>query len=189
MDEMWNDQIVQLGAEDLDSKPTNTEVHEGPHWTERYVGPSAPQIAAMLPHSVRLVRGWFWTSTAVCHGGGTDRLAFRTRPDGNGIEVRCHTAGCSPDTVIAGMEEVTGLPIRTAYEPTPDPDNMASRFRNWPPSRLAIYGGVALAFAVPLLLGHGLEVASLSVSGYSAGWFLAANSILRSIEAEERGFR
>ena len=49
-------------------------------------------------------RGWFWTTTAVCHGGKSDGLAFRQRPDGNGIEIRCHTGGCSAGVVITELE-------------------------------------------------------------------------------------
>ena len=60
--------------------------------TERYTGPSAGRIADLLPHRVSFEKGWFWTA-AVCHGAQSDGLAFRQRPDGNGIEVRCHTQG------------------------------------------------------------------------------------------------
>ena len=48
--------------------------------TEQYVGPSATRIADLLPHRVSFERGWFWTSTSVCHGGKSDGLAFRQRP-------------------------------------------------------------------------------------------------------------
>ena len=63
--------------------------------TERYTGPSAKRIADLLRHRVSFERGWFWTVTAICHGGKSDGLAFRQRPDGNGIDVHCHTGGCS----------------------------------------------------------------------------------------------
>ena len=72
--------------------------------TEQYVGPSALRIANLLPHRVSFERGWFWTTTAVCHGGKSDGLAFRQRPDGNGIDVRCHTGGCSKGVVITELE-------------------------------------------------------------------------------------
>ena len=52
--------------------------------TERYTGPSAKRIADLLPHRVSFERGWFWTTTATCHGGRSDGLAFRQRPDGRG---------------------------------------------------------------------------------------------------------
>ena len=71
---------------------------------EQYIGPSALRIASLLPHRVSFERGWFWTSTAVCHGGKSDGLAFRQRPDGNGIDVRCHTGGCSAGVVITELE-------------------------------------------------------------------------------------
>ena len=60
---------------------------------EQYVGPSAARIANLIPHRVSFERGWFWTTTAICHGGKSDGLAFRQRPDGNGIDTRCHTGG------------------------------------------------------------------------------------------------
>ena len=50
---------------------------------------TAKQIADLLPLRVS-EKGWFW-DTAVCHGAQSDGLAFRQRPDGNGIDVRCHT--------------------------------------------------------------------------------------------------
>ena len=77
--------------------------------TERYVGPSARRIADLLPHKVSFERGWFWTSTAVCHGGKSDGLAFRQKPDGEGIDVRCHTGNCSPGVVITQLEAAVGL--------------------------------------------------------------------------------
>ena len=60
----------------------------GTAMAEQYVGPSAKRIADLLPHRVSFERGWFWTTTAVCHGGKSDGLAFRQRPDGNGIDVQ-----------------------------------------------------------------------------------------------------
>ena len=54
------------------------------------------------------------------HGGKSDGLAFRQRPDGNGIDVRCHTGGCSLGVVITELEVLIGLPIWTAYVPVRD---------------------------------------------------------------------
>ena len=84
---------------------------------ERYTGPSARRIADLLPHRVSYERGWFWTTTAICHGGKSDGLAFRQRPDGEGIEVRCHTGGCSHGVALTHLEALVGLPIWTAFEP------------------------------------------------------------------------
>ena len=50
-------------------------------------------------------------------GAESDGLAFRQQPDGNGVEVRCHTGGCGPGVVITVMETLIGLDIWTAYEP------------------------------------------------------------------------
>ena len=88
--------------------------------TEQYVGPSAARIANLIPHRVSFERGWFWTTTAICHGGKSDGLAFRQRPDGNGIDTRCHTGGCTAGVVITELEVLIGLPIWTAYEPVQD---------------------------------------------------------------------
>ena len=98
---------------------------------EQYIGPSALRIANLLPHRVSFERGWFWTTTAVCHGGKSDGLAFRQRPDGNGIDVRCHTGGCSAGVVITELEALIGLPIWTAYEPVSDAAARAPEKRTW----------------------------------------------------------
>ena len=52
----------------------------GPDMKERYVGPSATRIADLLPHRVSFERGYFWTTTAICHGGKSDGLAFSPNP-------------------------------------------------------------------------------------------------------------
>ena len=64
--------------------------------TEQYVGPSALRIANLIPHRVSFERGWFWTSTAICHGGKSDGLAFRQRPDGNGIDTGATPGAARP---------------------------------------------------------------------------------------------
>ena len=66
---------------------TATNEQGGTGMAEQYTGPSAMRIANLLGHRVSFERGWFWTTTAVCHGGKSDGLAFRQRPDGNGIDV------------------------------------------------------------------------------------------------------
>ncbi len=70
--------------------------------TERYIGPSAARLADLIPHRVSFDRGWFWTTAAICHGGRSDGLAFRQRPDGEGIDVRCHTRGLLRHAGAAG---------------------------------------------------------------------------------------
>ena len=137
---------------------------------QRYTGPSAGRIASLIPHAVGFERSWFRTSTAVCHEGDEpDGLAFRQRPDGNGIDVRCHSGGCTRAHVITAIEGVIGLPIWTAYEPVPKPTDRAPR-RPWPAKRVAVLAGLAALLAAPLALGHGLEmvaanVATLGVAG------------------------
>ena len=87
---------------------------------ERYTGSSAGRIADLLPHRVSYERGWFWTTMAICHGGQSDGLAFRQRQDGEGIDVGCHTGGCSAGVVTTEFEALIGLPIWTAHEPVRD---------------------------------------------------------------------
>ena len=137
---------------------------------QRYTGPSAGRIASLVPHEVSFERGWFRTTTALCHGGDEpDGLAFRQRPDGNGIDVRCHTGGCTRGQVVTALEGAVGAPIWTAYEPITGTEVQPAS-RRWPIRRLLLAGGTALLLAAPLLLGHGLEpaianVAALGVAG------------------------
>ena len=139
--------------------------------TERYTGPSAARIADLLPHRVSFEKGWFWTA-AVCHGGQSDGLAFRQRPDGNGIEVRCHTQGCGPGVVITEIEELVGLDIWTAYEPVSDARARASEKRPWWKRPKVIGAGViALVVAAPLLTLD-VELFFLNLFGLGVVWLL-----------------
>ena len=139
---------------------------------ERYTGPSARRIADLLPHRVSFERGWFWTTTAVCHGGKSDGLAFRQRPDGNGIDVRCHTGGCSTGVVITEMEALIGLDIWTAYEPVVDASAKPDEKRPWWKRPKVIAAGViSLVVAAPLITGDG-ELVFLNLVGLGIGWLL-----------------
>ena len=133
---------------------------------ERYTGPSAGRIADLLPHRVSFDRGWFWT-TAVCHGGKSDGLAFRQQPDGNGIEVRCHTGGCGKGVVITELEALIGLPIWTAYEPVRTPEKRPW----WRQRRFVVPAVVALIVAAPLLT---LDLEPLLPEPVRAGHRMAA---------------
>ena len=140
--------------------------------TERYTGPSAARIADLLPHRVSFDKGWFWTSTAVCHGGKSDGLAFRQRPDGQGIDVRCHTRGCSAGVVITQLESVVGLPIWTAFEPVGDSAVKAPEKQPWwKRKNVVVAGVVALVVAAPLLTLD-LELFFLNLFGLGIGWLL-----------------
>ena len=140
--------------------------------TERYTGPSALRIANLLPHRVSFERGWFWTSTAVCHGGKSDGLAFRQRPDGNGIDTRCHTRGCSAGVVITELEELVGLPIWTAFEPVGDAAVKPDVKRPWwKRKRVVAAGVIALVVAAPLLT-FDLELFFLNLFGLGIGALL-----------------
>ena len=131
---------------------------------QRYTGPSAGRIARLVPHDVSFERGWFRTTSAICHGGDDpDALAFRQRPDGNGIDVRCHTGGCTRGHIVTALEGAIGLPIWTAYEPVGETEVEAPR-RQWSRRRLALVVGGALLLAAPLLLGHGVETAAANVA-------------------------
>ena len=96
----------------------HTDAMEMRATAQQYTGPSAGRIASLIPHAVGFERGWFQTTTAICHEGDEpDGLAFRQRPDGNGIDVRCHTGGCTRGHIVTALEGLIGLPIWTAYEP------------------------------------------------------------------------
>ncbi len=143
--------------------------------TQRYTGPSAGRIASLMPHEIGFERGWFRMSAAVCHEGDEpDGLAFRQRPDGNGIDVRCHTGGCTRAHVITAIEGVIGLPIWTAYEPVSETPPDAPRRRGWPRRRVALIAGAALLLAAPLALGHGLEMATMNAAGFGVAGLLLA---------------
>ena len=139
---------------------------------EQYVGPSAKRIADLLRHRVSFERGWFWTTTAICHGGKSDGLAFRQRPDGNGIEIRCHTGGCSAGVVITELEALVGLPIWTAYDPVSDTAAKAPEKRPWwKQRRVVVPAVVALVIAAPLLTLD-VEIFFLNLVGLGIGWML-----------------
>ena len=153
-----------------DSQTQATEGGSG--MAERYTGPSARRIADLLPHRVSYERGWFWTTTAICHGGKSDGLAFRQRPDGQGIEVRCHTRGCSAGVVITQLEALIGLPIWTAFEPVGDATGEAEAKKPWwKHQRVVVAGVVALVVAAPLLTLD-LELFFLNLFGLGIGWLL-----------------
>ncbi len=145
---------------------TGTQASEGgTDMAERYIGPSARRIADLLPHRVSFERDWFWTTTAICHGGKSDALAFRQRPDGEGIDVRCRT-GCSPGLIITELEVLIGQPIWAAYESVGDEAVKAPVTRQWwTRKRFVVAGVVALVVAAPLLLGLGLETTVLNLVG------------------------
>ena len=147
---------------------------------EQYVGPSAARIADLLPHRVSFERGWFWTSTAVCHGGKSDGLAFRQRPDGNGIDVRCHTRGCGRGVIVTEVESLIGLPIWTAYEPVVGAANNAPEKQPWWKRRKVVVAGVvALIVAAPLLTLD-MELFFLNLVGLGIGWLLLRRFMQRS---------
>ncbi len=159
---------------------SRTQADEGGlDMTEQYVGPSAMRIANLIPHRVSFERGWFWTTTAICHGGKSDGLAFRQRPDGNGIDTRCHTGGCTPGVVITELEVLIGLPIWTAYEPVDDARVKAPEKRKWwQRKRVVVAGIVALVVAAPLITGDG-ELVFLNLVGLGIGALLLRRFLVR----------
>ena len=161
------------------SESTHELVAGGIDMTERYIGPSAARIADLIPHRVSFDRGWFWTTTAICHGGKSDGLAFRQRPDGEGIDVRCHTRGCSRGLIVTHLEALVGLPIWNAYEPVGDTAHKPPSQSWWTPKRIAVAGVIALVVAAPLLLGHGLEAAFLNLVGLGIAALLVWRFIRR----------
>ncbi len=156
----------------MDESRTQDNGEGGTSMAERYTGPSAARIADLLAHRVSFDRGWFWTSTAVCHGGKSDGLAFRQRPDGNGIDVRCHTRGCGRGVIVTELEALTGLPIWTAYEPVRDAAVGAEAKKPWwKRKKVVVAGVVALVVAAPLLTLD-LELFFLNLFGLGIGWLL-----------------
>ena len=166
------------GERHMESAMTDIDEKMEPDVKEVYVGPSALWIARRLPHRARFHNGWFWT-TAVCHSRRDDGLAFRQRPDGEGIDVRCHTGDCSPEWAADALGGQAGWPIRWAYEPLAEEIDRLWWIRHWPRWRLESYAAVALAFTVPLLLGHGLEAAILTCLAFSVGSLLTGRHMMR----------
>ena len=160
--------------------------NESTRTRRRYTGPSAARIADLIaPHQrVRFERGWFWTA-AVCHESEQDTLAFRQRPDGDGIDVRCKSAGCRREQVIKRLETLAGEPIWSAYGVTTDTSNRSEtateppatassskegRERNWSVMLLPF---VLLLLAAPLAMGFDLQVVALNAFGFGwAGWLV-----------------
>ena len=174
-----------------------TTTHTGAR--SRYAGPTAARIAEQIaPHRrVRFERGWFWTG-AVCHDSEQDVAAFRQRPDGDGIDVRCKSAVCSRERIIRSLEQLTGESIWSAYmteprssTPTQATDDQSdatdgARGHSW---RLALAPFIVLLLAAPLVFGHGLEVVALNALGLGwIGW-LAHRLLLNRRRSLAKGGR
>ena len=150
---------------------------------QRYTGPSAGIIAQRIPHPIAFERGWFRTSSAVCHHGEEpDGLAFRQRPDGNGIDVRCHSGGCTRAHAVTAIEGVIGLPIWTAYETATETAEVRSR-RRAPLRSIVVAGGFAALLAAPLALGHGTEAALANAAAFGVAGLLLAGLPARARRA------
>lgn len=141
----------------------------------RYVGASAARIAKLIAadQRVRFERGWFWTA-ASCHDSAQDLMAFRQRPDGDGIDVRCRSAGCPRERIIRRLETITGESIWSAYaaETTPSAPPQTSAdlageahgtgSRSW---RVALASFIVLLVAAPVVFGYDLQLAALNAVG------------------------
>ena len=168
MEALRTHDIGKGGEKHMESALTDIDGMTGRDVKEVYVGPSALWIARLIPRRVDFSQGWFRTTTEICHEGRSDGLAFRQSPDGNGIDVRCHTRGCSRDVAMAGLETATGCPSGTHTRRLDRPVDRLWWLRHWPWERLAWYGAAALAFAAPLLVGLGLQAAILNCLCFSA---------------------
>ena len=165
------------------SESTHSRTHA------RYTGPSAARIAELIApqQRVRFERGWFWTA-AVCHESEQDTLAFRQRPDGDGIDVRCKSTGCRREQVIKRLEMLTGEPIWSAYGTDPDgsdspqpekPESGATATRDW---RALLLAFALLLLAAPIALGFDLQVVALNAFGLGwAGWLLRRVVLIRRV--------
>ena len=175
-----------------------------------YVGPSAARIAEQIAtqQRVRFERGWFWTG-AICHESKEDLAAFRQRPDGDGIDVRCRSANCSRERIIRSLEWLTGESIWSAYGTArTEPRATASSSSHSPADESAETGGnegtggrfwrlaflpfIGVLVMASFILGFELEVAALSALGYGwVGW-LAHRAVVthrRAAAAAARGGR
>ena len=174
-----------------------TTTHTGAR--SRYTGPTAARIAELLaPHGrVRFERGWFWTPAA-CHDSEQDLMAFRQRPDGDAIDVRCKSAGCSRERIIRSLERLSKESIWSAYTteprvatPTEAPaddsvETAQAGRRSW---LGALAPFVVLLLAAPLIFGSGLEVAALNTVGIAwVGW-LAHRALVGRRRAVAKGGR
>ncbi|MDE2968459.1 MAG: hypothetical protein OXS30_13355 [Chloroflexota bacterium] len=162
----------------------------------RYVGHSAARIADLIApqQRVRFERGWFWTQ-AVCHDSEQDQLAFRQRPDGEGIDVHCRSAGCSRERVIRSLEQLTGESIWSAYTTEPRPSTTTRTTPNETDSTggrlmpIVLAPLIGLLLAAPLLFGYDLQVAALNAAGLAwAGW-LARRFLVSRRRAAAKGGR
>ena len=138
--------------------------------TERYTGPSAKRIADLLSHRVSFDRGWFWTTTAICHDG---------RSDGEGIDVRCHTGGCSRGVVTTHLEAAIGLPIWTAYAPVREAAVEAPEKLPWRKRKRVVVAGVVALVVAALLITGDVEVFALNVVGLGIGALLLRRFLAR----------
>ena len=161
-----------------------SNVRESTRTRSRYTGPSAARIAELIApqQRVRFEQGWFWT-VAVCHESEQDQdlVAFRQRPDGDGIDVRCKSAGCRRERIIKRLETLTSEPIWSAYgvstDTSKEPDAAASSSasndgceRNW---NVILLPFVLLLLAAPLVMGYDLQVVVLNAFGFGwAGWLV-----------------
>ncbi len=178
----------------------DTNETNGTRTRGRYVGPTAARIAELIApqHRVRFERGWFWTA-ATCHESEQDLLAFRQRPDGDGIDVRCKSAGCSRERIIRRLETLAGESIWSAYRaedaPAPAPPNSAAEStsasndtgaRSW---RVVLLPFVIFLLAAPLVLGYDLQVVALNAFGLGwAGW-IAHRIVLSRLASVARAGR
>ena len=86
--------------------------------SRRYTGPTAHELAALIPGSSRPDSQGRWRLRGMCHGhgdrGDSASLVLQDRPEG-GLIVKCW-AGCDRKTIIAALEQATGRNIWGAWE-------------------------------------------------------------------------
>lgn len=80
--------------------------------TNRIPIATAAETAARIPHPHTISGGWYRTSTALCHGGGTRHgLAFRDgeRAGESPLRVYCHSHNCDAAAIRHALQQATGL--------------------------------------------------------------------------------
>ena len=166
----------------------------------RYAGPTAARIAELVAprQRVRFERGWFWTAAA-CHGSEQDLLGFRQRPDGDGIDVRCKSAGCTRERIIRRLETLSGEPIWSAYraEDLPAAPSASTAAETAPASsntggrswRVVLLPFLLLVLAAPIALGYDLQVVALNAFGLGWTGWLAHRIVLGRLVSVARARR
>ena len=141
--------------------------------TERAVGSQAAAASGQVPRRLVLDDGDMPQPE-----GRRPGVPAETRRRGH-RDVRCHTGDCSPEVAADALGAQAGWPLRWAYESLDGKIDRLWWIRYWPRWRLESYAIGALAFAVPLLLGHGMWAGYLAFLAFTVGSLLTGWHMMR----------